>query len=159
MKETAQQKSRAQRIAQMKTWMEPPATLDRGYVVSGYLLFAVFGITVVHYGSVTLLAATSAAFTEWLGIILTAFAFISAVTAARDVWYRYETISSILLASAMATYLGAVIDSLFKRDGSVNDLVATFFVLVVIVTALLLARGLTLLRRWVYAAVPQKVLK
>ena len=150
---------RERRFAAAAKFFAPPPTLDRGYFIAGYLLYFVLGLTFVKYGSPSLLEATSADFTKLLGSAVAVLALAGAISAVRDFWYKVEAAACILLASVMATYCASVGDTLMLRDGQIDDLRAVFGVVVFIVTAILWARGLTLLRRWIFTNVTPRVSK
>lgn len=148
--------SQARLRRQLDQWMHPPAILDRGYLVFGYAIFVlILGVPLIIWGSPSLDVEGTASTTELIvGWSIVVSCSICMAAAVRDIWFRIECLGCIAAASLMATYCYGSVLLLIKQG---PELRATFTGIVFIVTALLWARGLTLLRRWMYEKYSPKV--
>lgn len=134
---------------------EQPVIFDRAYLIAGYMLYVALGASVTLYGSPSLVTTTGHDFTRMLGFVVMVLAALSAVFAISDRWYKFECIVVTIHACLLAPYSVSAVLTSFP-EGQVDSTRAAFTILTVIITALLWARGLSLLRRWIYVATQRR---
>lgn len=145
------------RIRKAQGWLIPPPTIDRPYLVLGYGLYVWLGSVIAIIGVPSLITATSDAYARTLGYAIIISALLSAVFALKERWYIFECFPTLLIAICLAAYCGATFRTVVETDGTFDEARAALSVTIFIVTALMWGRGLTLLRRYLFARALLKV--